>query len=134
MLNKPAVQNYGGNELILLVEDEEGVRVVVSRGLRDLGYQVLEARHGEDAITVLENQKDPVRLIVTDMVMPEMGGAELIRTLRVQYPELKVLVISAYSREMVEAKGVLLPGALYLHKPFNVSTLAQTVREALDAV
>jgi two-component system, cell cycle sensor histidine kinase and response regulator CckA len=133
MLNKPAVQNYGGNELILLVEDEEGVRAVVSRGLRDLGYQVLEARHGEDAIALLEEQQDPVRLVVTDMVMPEMGGAELIRTLRVQYPDLKVLVISAYSREMVEAKGVLLPGASYLHKPFNVSTLAKTIREAFDA-
>ncbi len=126
-------EDYRGSESILVVEDEEGVRAFVSRALRELGYHVLEARHGEDAIDVLRGRDEPVHLLVTDMVMPEMGGAELIKTLRIGYPDLKVLVTSAYSREMVEAKGVLFPGVLFLHKPFNVSTLAKTIREALDA-
>jgi two-component system, cell cycle sensor histidine kinase and response regulator CckA len=133
MTEKPRGPDHKGSEVILVVDDEEGVRAVVCRGLRSLGYQVLEARHGEDAINVLHDHNEPVRLLVTDMVMPEMGGAELIRTLRTAYPELKVLIISAYSRDMVEAKGVLFPGALFLHKPFNLSTLAKTIREALDA-
>jgi CheY-like chemotaxis protein len=134
MPKKHASPDYRGSEVVLVVEDEEGVRAVVSRGLRELGYHVLEARHGEDAITILEERHEAVHMVVTDMVMPEMGGAELIRTLRARYSDVKVLVISAYSREMVEAKGVLFPGALFLHKPFNVSTLAKTIREALDAV
>src|SRR6266850_5817697 len=133
MTEKPKSPDHKGSEVILVVDDEEGVRAVVCRGLRSLGYHVLEARHGEDAINVLRDHQEPVRLLVTDMVMPEMGGAELIRTLRTAYPELKVLIISAYSREMVEAKGVLFPGALFLHKPFNISTLAKTIREGLDA-
>ena len=132
MAETPKAPDYRGSEVILVVDDEEGVRAVICRGLRALGYHVLEARNGEDAINVLREHHEPVHLLVTDMVMPEMGGAELIRTLRIAYPGLKVLVISAYNRDMVEAKGVLFPGSLFLHKPFNISTLAKTIREAVD--
>ena len=133
MPKKHESQDYRGSEVILVVEYEEGVRAVDTRGLRELGYHVHEARDGEAAIAVLQEHHDSVRVVVTDMVMPEMGGAQLIKTLNAAFPNLKVLVISAYSREMVEAKGVLFPGVLFLHKPFNVSTLAKTILEALDA-
>jgi two-component system, cell cycle sensor histidine kinase and response regulator CckA len=124
---------YGGNEVVLVVEDEEAVRSIVCRGLRQLGYHVLEAKNGEDALTVLQEYHAPAHVVVTDMVMPEMGGAQLIRMLHAWYPDLKVVFVSAYSREMIEAKGVLYPGSRYLPKPFSIFALAKTIREILDS-
>ena len=133
MTKKHASPDYSGTEVVLVVDDDEAVRAVIVRALRDRGYDVLEAIQGEDAMKLLDVLHGRADLVITDMVMPEMGGAELIKTLRARYPDLKILIITAYSREMVEAKGVLFPGALHLTKPFNVSRLAKTVREALDA-
>jgi two-component system, cell cycle sensor histidine kinase and response regulator CckA len=120
-----------GSEVILVVEDEAEVRNLTAMSLRRLGYFVLEAKHGEDALTVLHEYHGPVHLVVTDMVMPTMGGAELIRMLHGWYPEVNVLFVSAYSRELIENKGVFFPGARYLAKPFLPSTLAATVKEML---
>lgn len=125
-------EDQRSSEVILVVEDEHQVRAFITRTLRDAGYFVLEAKNGEDALTVLDEYHAPAHLVVTDMVMPEMGGAQLIRALHAWYPELKVLFVSAYSEEMVEGKGVLFPGARYLAKPVSIEALTRTVRELLD--
>lgn len=125
-------EDQQSREVILVVEDEQQVRALVTRALRQLGYFVLEAKNGEDALTVLEEYHAPAHLVITDMVMPEMGGAQLIKMLHSWYPDLKVLFVSAYSEEMVKAKGVLFPGARFMSKPVSIDALARTVRELLD--
>src|SRR5215210_748959 len=93
-------QELRGNEVILVVEDEEGVRSLVCRTLRQLGYFVLEAKHGEDALTVLQDYHAPAHAVVCDLRMPEMGGAELIEMLHAWYPGLKVLFVSGFSEDV----------------------------------
>jgi CheY-like chemotaxis protein len=121
-----------GNEVILLVEDEAGVRAPICRTLRQLGYFVLEAKHGGDALTILQEYHAPVHLVITDVVMPEMSGPALIRLLHSWYPRIPVLFVSGYSEELVAAKGVLSPNSGYLAKPFTGEQLAARVREILD--
>lgn len=123
----------GGSETILVVEDDEGVRGLICRSLRASGYTVLEARHGEDALTILQQHHGPAHAVVTDLVMPEMGGAALVELLHSWYPTLRVLFVSGYSEETVAAAGSLFPGAMYLAKPFSGETLVRTMRHVLDS-
>lgn len=127
-----SAQALRGNEVILVVEDEEGVRTLICRTLRDLGYFVLEAKHGEDALTVLQEYHGPAHAVICDLVMPELGGAPLIEMLHAWYPELKVLFVSGYSEATVASGGSMFPGAQYLAKPFSAETLARTIRQILD--
>lgn len=127
------MEAFQGNEVVLLVDDDPGVRLYVARALRQLGYFVLEATDGEDALTVLQEYHAPAHLLIADLVMPEMGGAMLIEMLRQWYPGLKALLISGYSAEAVATRSSLPPGTGFLPKPFDVRTLARTVREVLDA-
>ena len=122
-----------GNEVLLVVEDEEGVRSLICRTLRDLGYLVLEAKHGEDALTVLQEHHGPAHAVISDLVMPELGGAQLIEMLHAWYPALKVLLVSGYSEDTAASKGAMVPGARYLAKPFSAEALARTVRHLLDS-
>jgi len=122
-----------GNETILVVEDEAPVRAPICRALRQLGYLILEAKHGEDALIVLHEHHAPIHLLITDLVMPEMSGSELVRLLRDWYPNLKVLVISGYSVDMNVADGASMPETSYLPKPFTTKLLVERVREMLDS-
>jgi PAS domain S-box-containing protein len=122
----------GGSETILIVEDEDMVRSLASRGLREHGYTVLEARHGADALQQLALQPTSVDLVISDVVMPEMGGRELGRRLATLRPSLPVLYISGYTGEDVIQRGLLDPGAPFQQKPFSPESLARTVREMLD--
>lgn len=131
-MTMPLAPDLRGNEVVLVVEDEEAVRSLICRTLRDLGYRVLEAKHGEDALTVLQEHHGPAHAVVTDLVMPELGGAPLIEMLHAWYPELKVLFVSGYSEDEVASKGALSSGASYLGKPFAPETLARTLRHILD--
>ena len=119
-----------GDETILLVEDEEAVRVFASKALEKQGYTVLEARHGRDALLRLTEHAGPVELLITDMVMPEMGGSELARRLADERPELRVLYMSGYADGEAPLRG-LGAGAAYLQKPFTSDVLARKVREVL---
>jgi PAS domain S-box-containing protein len=121
----------GGSETILIVEDEEMVRSLASRGLREHGYIVIEARHGADALRQLEF-RSAVDLVISDVVMPEMGGRELGRRLAALRPSLPVLYISGYTGEDVTQRGLLEPGAPFQQKPFAPEELARKVREMLD--
>jgi two-component system cell cycle sensor histidine kinase/response regulator CckA len=123
----------GGKETILVVEDEPALRELVSHILRDLGYDVLEAVHGKEALKVWETRPRPVDLLLTDMMMPEgISGSDLATRLREQAPGLKVVYTSGYSPELVGRDLQLQPGLNFLPKPYNPRTLARTVRECLD--
>jgi CheY-like chemotaxis protein len=124
----------GGAETILIVEDEDLVRALASRSLRERGYRVLEARQGRDALQQLEQQRLEVDLVISDVVMPEMGGRELARRLAALRPSLPVLFISGYTGEDVIQRGLLEPGAPFQQKPFTPDGLARKVREMLDGV
>src|SRR5262249_34109588 len=116
---------------VLLVEDEEGVRRLVRQVLQTSGYDVLEARHGMEALQLWDAKKDEVRLMVTDVVMPEMNGSDLAQRLLSQRPDLKVLFISGYTDVEVFSQGLLDRGAALLPKPFMPKALSSKVDELL---
>lgn len=118
-------------ETVLVVEDEPEVRQLARRILAAQGYQVLEARHGEDALLVCEQHPGPIHLLLTDVVMPEMGGPELAERLAPFRREMKVLYMSGYTDDAIVHHGVLTSGAAYLQKPFTPEALARKVWEVL---
>lgn len=122
----------GGDETILVVEDEEMVRSLACRGLRSLGYTVLEAANGSQAIRVILERSQTIHLVVSDVVMPEMGGRELGQRLSLIEPQLPVLYISGYTGEDVVRRGLLDAGVPFLQKPFTAEALSLKVREMLD--
>lgn len=120
-----------GGEHILLVEDEDAVRLFSARALRAKGYEVTEARTGEIALELLADQS--FDLLVTDMVMPKVDGATLIREARKTMPDLPVICISGYTRESVANEVAELPKVGFLSKPFSLKQLAGRVRSALES-
>jgi CheY-like chemotaxis protein len=129
--NRPPAAE-GGSETILVVEDEEMVRGLASRSLREHGYTVLEARHGTDALRQLETRPSGIDLVITDVVMPEMGGRELGRRLKSLRPSMPVLFMSGYTGADVIQRGLMDPDAPFQQKPFAPDGLARKVREMLD--
>jgi signal transduction histidine kinase/ActR/RegA family two-component response regulator len=127
----PAVP--GGVERILLAEDEQAVRRITARTLRRLGYSVREARHGRDALESVHALGEVPDLLITDLIMPEMGGRELAETLCADHPGLAVLFMTGYAPD----EGILRlragAGASILRKPFTSAELASAVRARLDA-
>jgi two-component system, cell cycle sensor histidine kinase and response regulator CckA len=121
-----------GTETILLVEDEEAVRSLSRHVLQSCGYKLLEAANGREAMQVGERIREPIHLIVTDVVMPEMGGRELVDQFLVHHPETRVLYVSGYTEDVVIRHGVMHANVAFMHKPFTTSALAQKVREVLD--
>jgi two-component system, cell cycle sensor histidine kinase and response regulator CckA len=122
-----------GWETVLLVEDEDAVRVLAREVLRRQGYVVLEARHGLDALRVAERHGESIHLMVTDVVMPHLSGRDLAERLMVLRPEMKVLFISGYTDHAVMHRE-LLPGSEFLQKPFTPAAFARKVRGVLDTV
>ncbi|SMO98256.1 ATP-binding protein [Paracoccus laeviglucosivorans] len=118
-------------EVILVVEDEKRVRNFTVEALRELGYTVLQAGGGREALNILE-LGEPVSLLFTDVVMPEMTGRQLADHALVLRPDLKVLYTTGYTRNAVVHNGVLDPGTHFLAKPFSLDQLASKVREALE--
>jgi two-component system cell cycle sensor histidine kinase/response regulator CckA len=121
-----------GTETVLLVEDEDTVRVLTRHILADCGYAVLEADDGEEALQVAEKHSGPIHLLVSDVVMPRLGGRELAERLTALQPELKVLFLSGYTDDAVVRHGILQEQVQFLAKPYSVAALAQKVREVLD--
>ncbi|HXG45519.1 MAG TPA: response regulator [Gemmatimonadales bacterium] len=122
-----------GTETVLLVEDAAAVRAVTRQILERLGYTVLEAPNGEVALHVATKHQGPLHLLLTDVVMPELGGRHLAEQLTALRPELRILYASGYTDDAVVRHGVLRPGTAYLQKPFTPELLARKVREVLDA-
>jgi two-component system cell cycle sensor histidine kinase/response regulator CckA len=122
--------DLGGQGTILLVEDEDAVRVFASRALKNKGYKVLEARTGEQALDILRDTP-LVNLMITDMMMPGMDGGTLARLIRVERPEIRIIVISGYSEEVARGDIVDTADFHFLPKPFSLSQLATKVKEVL---
>jgi PAS domain S-box-containing protein len=123
----------GGTETILLVDDADTLRPVLSRALADRGYTVLEASHPEHALRVSSEHKGPIDLLVTDLVMPQMPGTALADELLATRPEMRVLFTSGFAESIAVVAGKLRDGAAFLAKPFTPDVLARKVRAALDA-
>lgn len=120
-----------GTETILVAEDEEAVRKLLRDILEQRGYRVLEASSGQDALVIAESGEQ-IDLLLTDVVMPRMGGRELARRFAMLYPGTPILFLSGYTDEMVGEPGLLGPGADFMSKPFAPEDLARRIRELLD--
>jgi DNA-binding NtrC family response regulator len=116
----------------LLVEDEEGVRALARTVLTKQGHRVLEACNGIDALLICEEYKDTIHLVATDVVMPQMGGRDLVDRLQVQRPYIKVLYMSGYTDDAIIRRDFLNAEVAFLQKPFTPDMMAQAVRAALD--
>jgi two-component system cell cycle sensor histidine kinase/response regulator CckA len=121
-----------GSETILVVEDEREVLKLAVRILRKQGYVVLEAGQGDEAFLVCKQHQGPIHLMVTDVVMPGMGGHELAKRMEPLYPNMRVLYMSGYTDNAIVHHGILDEGMNYLQKPFSVEGLARKVREVID--
>jgi CheY-like chemotaxis protein len=125
--------NPRGTETILLVEDEAAVRDLVRRVLAGLGYTVLQAREGEQALDICGQLRGPLHLLISDVVLPGINGWELARRLREVRPECRLLYMSGYTASVISQRGILEPGVPFLQKPFSPEALAHKVREVLDS-
>jgi CheY-like chemotaxis protein len=121
-----------GTETVLVVEDEDAVRLIVRRVLEEQGYAIIEARDGNDALRVCGQRGDAIHLVLSDVIMPGMGGRELSRALASDRPGLPILFMSGYNDDGELAVTGSELGAGVLAKPFTSETLARQVREALD--
>jgi len=121
----------GGTETVLLVEDEESVRQLVRDTLSAKGYRVVEAENGEAGIAAAELHKGKIDLIITDVVMPGMGGRELVKQLTHTRPGIKVLYLSGYTEDAIVSDGSIEKGTAFLQKPFTLQNLSRKVREVL---
>jgi PAS domain S-box-containing protein len=128
-----AQATYGGSETILLAEDEPAVRALGARVLRSHGYNVLEAANGVEALRVArDHDGPPIDLLLTDVVMPQMGGEALAEQFRAAYPRARVLFTSGYADSASFRSSVRDHGAPFIEKPFSPAALARKVREVLD--
>jgi two-component system cell cycle sensor histidine kinase/response regulator CckA len=123
-----------GTETVLLVEDEEQVRAVARRILERNGYHVLAPASPDEALRLAGEYPNPIALLVTDVVMPRISGAELSARVRQLRPQLKVLYVSGYTDGGIGARGMLEDGASFLQKPFTTDSLARKVRSVLDGL
>jgi PAS domain S-box-containing protein len=120
-----------GTETILLVEDQSGIRDVLSDALQHAGYTLLQASDGEEALRIIKEYTNPIHLVITDLMMPNMGGRELASIVTQLRPNTKVLFISGYAELVLPEAEVTAP---ILQKPFSLTTLTAQVRNLLDAV
>ncbi|MCU1268079.1 MAG: Blue-light-activated protein [Acidobacteria bacterium] len=123
----------GGNETILLVEDEAQVRQIAQQILESLGYRVIAAENGEQALTIASEYPHNINLMVTDVVMPQMGGRELVDRLSPLRADLRVIFMSGYTDDAIVRHGLMDDRLEFIQKPFTADALARKVRATLDA-
>ncbi|NLP06561.1 PAS domain-containing protein [Candidatus Fermentibacteria bacterium] len=122
-----------GSETVLLVEDENSVRLTTAEFLEQLGYRVLTAETPEEALNLAASNVCAIHLLITDVVMPVMSGRDLASRLAEAHPDLKCLFISGYTANVIAHRGILDEDVHFLAKPFNCSDLARKVRQVLDS-
>jgi len=122
-----------GTEAILVVEDDPSVRNLARGVLQSLGYEVLSASNGQEGLRVAKARHgSPIHLVLSDVVMPLMGGMVMSEWLKALYPGLKILFTSGYTDDSIDRQGILNHGVAFLPKPYTPATLAGTIREVLD--
>jgi CheY-like chemotaxis protein len=122
-----------GSETILLVEDDAMIRTLATEILKMQGYRVVPAEHGAEALEVARAKREVIHLLITDVVMPKMGGRELAEVLMKERPGIKVLFTSGYTENAILNHGMLEEGLSFIQKPYTPFSLAQKVRQMLDA-
>jgi two-component system cell cycle sensor histidine kinase/response regulator CckA len=122
-----------GAETVLVVEDDEAVRLLTSQILQGCGYQVLEAKDGSEALRIASAYPGTFDLLLTDVVMPRMAGPEMAEQMKALFPQLKTLFVSGYTDDAVMRHGIQSAQVNFLAKPFSPSALARKVREVLDS-
>jgi two-component system cell cycle sensor histidine kinase/response regulator CckA len=127
----PEPQGKEPRQVVLVVDDEQGLRDLVCRTLRAEGYATLEASHGAEALELMDTAQKPIDLVVTDVVMPGMDGRELGRRLAQRRPDLPILYISAYDVNDIFRRGSPRQSAPFLQKPFPLDGLIASVRGLL---
>ncbi len=131
-LEKPEAVTVGGTETVLLVEDQPGVRALLRQALEQSGYTVLEAENGSEALEVSKQHAGAIDLLLTDLVMPKMGGPEVATQLSRERPTIKVLYMTGYSRDAMARRKIASGTDHLLQKPFTPDVLVRTVRQVLD--
>jgi CheY-like chemotaxis protein len=127
------VDDLSGSETVFTVEDDDNLRKLAQEVLLRHGYRVLDAENGEDALKVGKEHEGPIHLLLTDVVMPKMGGKELAERLQPLYPQMKVIYMSGYTDNAIVHHGVLAQELNFIQKPFTPEGLARKVREALES-
>lgn len=122
-----------GDETILLIEDERAIAEFCRRVLTNLGYHVIVTTDGSAAVEAARNHSDRIDLVLSDVIMPGMRGPEAVAMIRASHPEIAVLFASGYTADAITDDGVLPGGVKLIEKPFTAASLAERVREALDA-
>jgi PAS domain S-box-containing protein len=123
----------GGDETILLIEDEPAIAEFCRRVLTNLGYDVIVAVDGPAGVEAARTHPDPIGLVLSDVIMPGMRGPEAVATIRASHPEVAVLFASGYTADSITEHGVLRDGVKLIEKPFTAASLADSVRQSLDA-
>jgi CheY-like chemotaxis protein len=132
-LSAHAEQHLQGTETLLVVEDEEALRESIRDFMGNLGYTVLAAHSGRQALSLASEHHSPIDLLVTDVVMPKMSGGELSQMLTRLRPDLKTIFMSGYTNDATVRHGVGEAGVAFLQKPFSLSTLARKVRDVIGS-
>ncbi|MEA2082752.1 MAG: response regulator [Thermodesulfobacteriota bacterium] len=127
-----SVAEFGGSETVLIVEDNDSLRNLARKALQSYGYRIMDAENGENALIVCKKHDGQIDLMITDVVMPKMGGREAANRLQPLYPQMKVIYMSGYTDNAIVHHGILEPGLNFLEKPFTPEGLARKVREVLD--
>lgn len=131
---RPAtLQLTGGDETVLVVDDDADVLAVIQRTLRHAGYPVLVAGSGDQALEILRQHEGRVDLVLTDVAMPGVGGRELADRVRADYPNVRVLFSSGYAESIIARHGVRAEGVQFIAKPYSLQALTRKVRDVLDA-
>ena len=128
----PTISDLTGVGTVLLVEDEDPVRIFGARALRNKGYKVLEAKSGENALEVLNAAEETIDLLITDVVMPHMDGPDLVRHVRESHPDMKVIFISGYTEDAFRQRLDKDSEIHFLPKPFSLKQLATKVKEVIS--
>jgi len=123
----------GGHETILLAEDDDAIRVMEAQVLSDYGYLVLTAQDGQDALTLFEQHRDEIDLVLLDVIMPRLNGNQTCLAIKQIRPDIKVLFITGYTADLIESKGLAIQDAEIIMKPVPPQQLARKIRQLLDA-